>query len=60
MLRIGRAEIDPARRQVYVDRDLWEKIVRDLLSNAFKFIFDGSIRLETRYQNHLVARQHIT
>jgi len=45
---------------VYVDRDLWEKIVRDLLSNAFKFIFDGSIRIETRYQNHLVARHHIT
>jgi len=43
-----------------VDRDLWDKIVLDILSNAFKFIFDGSIRIETRYQNHLVARHHIT
>ena len=33
-----------------MDRDLWEKIVLDLLSNAFKFIFDGSNRIETRYQ----------
>jgi hypothetical protein len=39
---------------VFVDRDLWEKIVLDLLSNVFEFIFDGSIRIETQYQNHLV------
>jgi signal transduction histidine kinase len=32
----------------YVDRDMWEKIVLNLLSNAFKFTFDGEITLRLR------------
>jgi signal transduction histidine kinase len=38
----------PLAEPVFVDREMWEKIVLNLLSNAFKFTFDGQIAVTVR------------
>jgi PAS domain S-box-containing protein len=43
----------PLGEPVYVDREMWEKIVLNLLSNAFKFTFEGKIEVSLRTKGAL-------
>src|SRR6202012_5434098 len=40
---------------VYLDHEMWEKVILNLLSNAVKFTFEGSIRVGvSRDETHAV------
>ncbi|NTX41351.1 response regulator [Myxococcus sp. CA033] len=47
----------PLPEDVYVDQDMWEKVVLNLLSNALKFTFEGTIRISQRWTNGQVELQ---
>jgi PAS domain S-box-containing protein len=44
----------PLGERIYIDREMWEKIVLNLLSNAFKFTFAGEIEVSLRQLGNMV------
>lgn len=47
-------ETTPTLEPVYIDREMWEKIVLNLLSNAFKYTLQGSIKVTLQPLEHAV------
>ena len=45
----------PLPGAVYVDREMWAKIVLNLLSNALKFTFEGGVAVQLREQDGLAV-----
>ena len=48
---------DAIIQPVYIDKEMWEKIVLNLLSNAFKYTLKGSITLSLTTENNQVLLQ---
>ncbi|MEO6039554.1 MAG: PAS domain-containing protein, partial [Saprospiraceae bacterium] len=50
-LPLGLADLRLAEAATYVDHEMWEKIVLNLLSNAFKYTLAGSVRVRLFTEN---------
>jgi PAS domain S-box-containing protein len=48
-------DCEPLTEQFYVDTEMWEKIVLNLLSNAFKFTLEGSITVSLKMEGNRAA-----
>jgi signal transduction histidine kinase len=47
--------MEPLSEPVYVDRDMWERVVLNLVSNAFKYTLEGEIEIRlSRADGHAV------
>ncbi|HEY2722530.1 MAG TPA: ATP-binding protein, partial [Chitinophagaceae bacterium] len=46
--------MDSINKPVYVDKNMWEKIVLNLLSNAFKYTLQGSVSISIAEKNGCV------
>lgn len=51
-----RVELQPLPEPVYVDPEMWEKIVLNLLSNAFKFTCEGEVSVTLRCLENVIAQ----
>jgi len=49
-----RFECEDIRSEIYVDTDMWEKIVLNLVSNAFKYSNEGSIEVSLEEKDGLL------
>ena len=49
-MRFG-VDCPPLSAPVYIDREMWEKVVFNLLSNALKFTFDGTVSVSLREED---------
>jgi signal transduction histidine kinase len=47
-------ECAPMSEMAFVDRDMWEKIILNLLSNAFKFTLQGEIAVRLQQRGNVV------
>ncbi|WP_395849326.1 ATP-binding protein [Cystobacter fuscus] len=45
-----RVECEPLPEPIWVDREMWEKVVLNLISNAFKFTLEGEIAVRLRWR----------